>query len=50
MQSKTLNASKILKLMIALQDVTLLTLTPHLTRAPAHTARCPLNTAEANAE
>jgi len=46
MQSKTLNASNILKLMSALQEVTLLTLTPHLTRAPAHTARYSLNTAE----
>jgi len=35
--------------MIALQEVTSLTLTPHLTRAPAHTAQCSLNTAEARA-
>jgi len=48
MQSKTVNGSSIFKLMIALQEVTSLTLTPHLTRAPAHTARCSLNTAEAS--
>jgi len=35
--------------MFAVQDVTALSLTPHLTTAPAHTARCPLNTAEASA-
>ena len=50
MQSKTLNASEVLKLMIALQVVTSLTLTPHLTRVPAHTVRCTLNTAETSAQ
>ena len=44
-----LNHPVFFTLMIALQEVTPLTLTPHLTRTPAHTARCPLNTAEASA-
>jgi len=35
--------------MNALQEFTALTLTPHLTRAPAHTARCSLNKHEARA-
>jgi len=35
--------------MIALQEVTSLTLTPHLTRAPAHTVQCSLNTVKARA-
>jgi len=49
MRRKTYKWFKYFKLMNALQEVTSLTLTPRLTIAPAHTARCTLNTAETRA-